>query len=424
VSSQLGFEAILAGHKPIVFGQPFYAGWGLSEDRFPVDRRQRNLSRTQLFAAAQLLYPYWYSPETDRLTSIDEVVCSLEALTRAWREDRAGWKASEIRLWKRPVFRSFFGRHCKLTFGRTSQSGADRTMVWASKAPPPSEDDAPLTRVEDGFLRSKGLGAELVPPLSLVLDDQGIYYDPSRPSKLEALIQASPRLPEPCVARAERLTRSLIKSRVTKYNLTELLPDLRDGHRILVPGQVEDEKSVALGGGGIQTNRTLLERVRYENPEAVIIFKTHPDVVATLRPGALDATARGLADQIIDAGDPISLIHAVDEVWTLTSLMGFEALLRGTPVTTLGHPFYAGWGLTRDLAPKLERRSAKVSLHELVHATLIDYPRYYDPVLRQAASPETVIVRLSSDRALAGGPALRVLAKAQGVFASFAPFWR
>ena len=36
VSSQLGFEAILAGHRPQVFGQPFYAGWGLSEDRNPV----------------------------------------------------------------------------------------------------------------------------------------------------------------------------------------------------------------------------------------------------------------------------------------------------------------------------------------------------------------------------------------------------
>ncbi|MFP4274543.1 MAG: capsular polysaccharide biosynthesis protein, partial [Paracoccaceae bacterium] len=36
VSSQLGFEAIFAGHRPRVFGQPFYVGWGLTEDDRPV----------------------------------------------------------------------------------------------------------------------------------------------------------------------------------------------------------------------------------------------------------------------------------------------------------------------------------------------------------------------------------------------------
>jgi capsular polysaccharide export protein len=35
VSSTMGFEAILAGHKPHVFGKPFYAGWGLTQDYFP-----------------------------------------------------------------------------------------------------------------------------------------------------------------------------------------------------------------------------------------------------------------------------------------------------------------------------------------------------------------------------------------------------
>ncbi|HBR38881.1 MAG TPA: hypothetical protein DD939_16490, partial [Sulfitobacter pontiacus] len=52
---QMGFEAIFAGHKPRVFGQPFYAGWGLTEDEFPVQRRQRVLTRAQLFAGAMIL---------------------------------------------------------------------------------------------------------------------------------------------------------------------------------------------------------------------------------------------------------------------------------------------------------------------------------------------------------------------------------
>ena len=35
VSSQFGFEALLAGCKVTCFGMPFYAGWGLTDDRAP-----------------------------------------------------------------------------------------------------------------------------------------------------------------------------------------------------------------------------------------------------------------------------------------------------------------------------------------------------------------------------------------------------
>jgi capsular polysaccharide export protein len=38
------------------------------------------------------------------------------------------------------------------------------------------------------------------------------------------------------------------------------------------------------------------------------------------------------------------LINQVNEVWTMTSLLGFEALIRGKSVTCLGLPFYCGWG--------------------------------------------------------------------------------
>ncbi|MEM8980943.1 MAG: capsular polysaccharide biosynthesis protein [Pseudomonadota bacterium] len=422
VSSQMGFEAIMAGHKPIVFGQPFYAGWGLTEDRFPVTRRQRKLSRAQLFAAAQILYPYWYDPHEKSLCSLDQVIYGLEAQTRAWREDSAGWQASGVRLWKRPHFKAFFGTHAPVRFSDNSAEGSAKTMRWAKTEH--SQAPAPDVLVEDGFLRSKGLGAELVPPLSLALDDLGIYYDPSKPSRLERLIEFSPNLPEACLARSHRLIRQIVKTRVTKYNLPGLVPELKTGYKILVPGQVEDDASVRLGGGEIQTNRALLERVRYENPEAVLIYKPHPDVVAGLRPGALSADAIGLADQIVEQGDPISLLHEVNEVWTLTSLLGFEALIRGMNVTTLGQPFYAGWGLTRDLGAPVPRRTAKVTLPCLVHAALIDYPRYYDPVLRRAASPETVVRRLSSDASTHASPSLRILSKAQGVAASIKPIWR
>ncbi len=126
-----------------------------------------------------------------------------------------------------------------------------------------------------------------------------------------------------------------------------------------MPGQVEDDASILTGAGDIRTNRALLQAARDANPDAVILYKPHPDVEAGLRAGALAAAAIGIADMVLSDADPVDLIEACDEVWTMTSLLGFEALLRGKPVTCLGAPFYAGWGLTRDLGPVPERRTAR-----------------------------------------------------------------
>ena len=198
VSSQLGFEAILAGHRPHLYGQPFYAGWGLTHDAAPLPRRGRKLTKVQLFAAAMILAPVWYDPCRDRLCSFEEAVDQLEAEVRRYREDRGGHVAVGMRLWKRSRLQAVFGREKPLVFkdvpGEAPGDLKGRgVLVWAGKeieglAPA----GVPLRRVEDGFLRSRGLGADLVPPLSLVTDDVGIYYDPSRESRLERLIKAPP----------------------------------------------------------------------------------------------------------------------------------------------------------------------------------------------------------------------------------------
>ena len=108
----------------------------------------------------------------------------------------------------------------------------------------------------------------------------------------------------------------------------------------------------------------------------------------------------------------------------MTSLLGFEALLRGRRVTTTGAPFYAGWGLTRDLGDVPPRRTARPFVEGLVHATLIDYPRYYDPVTGTACPPELVIDRLAHGPLPQPGPANRLTAKLQGALACHAWLWR
>ena len=422
VSSQMGFEAIFTGHKPRVFGQPFYAGWGLTDDEFPVQRRQRTLTRAQLFAAAMLLYPKWYNAYEDRLATAEEASEALIAQTRAWHEDHRGWVASGMRLWKRGPLQKVYGQHRRMIFedDPVKARQADRPwMVWAGKADVGHHD---AVRVEDGFIRSRGLGAELVPPLSLVTDDIGIYYDPSRPSRLEQMIADRAEMRPDQITRAQALIQSLTSQGISKYNLGGAVADLPEGERILVVGQVEDDASIRLGAGEISTNRALLENARAAHPDAVLIYKPHPDVTAGLRVGAFDASS--LADLVLPDADISALLEEVSELWTMTSLTGFEALLRGVHVVTTGAPLYAGWGLTQDLGDVPPRRRADVTLAGLAHATLIDYPRYFDPKTGLACPVEVAVKRLATGDVPHPNALNRLVSKLQGVFASYAHLWR
>lgn len=428
VTSQAGFEAILAGHKPVTFGVPFYAGWGLTDDRRPTPaRRQRVLTRAQLVAGALLLYPVWYDPYRDKLGQVEDVIGALEAQARSIREDGDGYVALGMRSWKKGHLKAGFGRHGPLEFADAPKAGR-ATIIWAGRETPEIRDacDGPLWRMEDGFLRSRGLGAELVPPLSLVLDDLGIYYDPTRESRLERLIEKAANLSIARLDRAEKLIQSLRRAGLTKYNLKGgTLPDLPpDRPVVLVPGQVEDDASIRLGAGAINTNAALLAEARRLHPDAYLIYKPHPDVEAGLRTGKLPDDARSLADHIADQTGAEALLAIATHVVTMTSAMGFEALIRGLSVTTLGAPFYAGWGLTTDLGPVPQRRRARASLAALVHAALISYPRYMDPVTGQPCPVEIAVDRLASGEGIPRKPTLRALAKLQGWMAGQSWLWR
>ena len=178
--------------------------------------------------------------------------------------------------------------------------------------------------------------------------------------------------------------------------------------RVLVTGQVEDDRSMLSGGAGC-ANLEALCRARALEPDAWIIYKPHPDVEAGHRKGHVpDAEALRFADEVRRDAAIIPLIDSVDALHVITSLAGFEALLRGKPVTTHGVPFYAGWGLTRDLAAMppnlLARRTRQRSLDELVAATLLLYPRYLDPVTRLPCPAEVMVARMAQGTALVSSP--------------------
>ena len=313
---------------------------------------------------------------------------------------------------------------------RDARREGGAVAVWSSVMPSdlPARCAAagvPLVQVEDGFVRSAGLGVLLAPAASLVLDGRGIHYDPSVPSDLEALLAEAAFAPA-LLARAAQLRHALIAGAVTKYNLPGAVPPLDlppDRRAILVPGQVEDDAAVRRGGARIRTNLDLLRAVRRENPDAVLLYKPHPDVEAGMRRGAVPPDeVRRLADRVL-SGVPIGPLYAqVDEVHCLSSLSGFEALLRGRRVVTHGRPFYASWGLTEDRDPP-PRRGRRLSLDELVAGALILYPRYRDPVTGLPCPPEVLLERLAAAAPPRARPPHRQAARIGAASRAMARWW-
>ena len=256
----------------------------------------------------------------------------------------------------------------------------------------------------------------------MLTDALCIYYAPVRPSRLEKMIQQRATLRPDQIRRTEALVKALTRDRISKYNLGGAVPALPQGPHVLVVGQVEDDASILTGAGEIKTNRALLKAARAAHPDATLIYKPHPDVEAGLRAGAFDAS--DIADVVAEHSDITALLGAVDTLWTMTSLSGFEALMRGVKVVTVGAPFYAGWGLTDERGNIPPRRREDVSLMGLVHATLIDYPRYFDPVTGLPCPVEVVVERLAKGTVPHPGWPNRALSKLQGLLASRAHLWR
>lgn len=405
VTSQLGFEALLWGRPVYCFGMPFYAGWGLTRDLLPPGPRRRDHrpSLEQLVHAALIDYPRYIDPHKRQACGPETLIRVIGLQRRRQRELPSRIEAFGFKPWKRPILRRFL-RGADLRFrggqarpGRTAEGLAiwgrtpGRGVVRRLGQNPP----VPLLRLEDGFLRSVGLGANLITPISWVVDRSGIYYDATCASDLETLLAHHP------FSAAERqrgaaLRQQLVTAALTKYNLPAP-PWQRpaDGRRVvLVPGQVETDASILHGAPRLRTNLELVEAVRRAEPNAWLVYKPHPDVVAGLRQGGGDVADLGrFCDEIVRDGAMDQIYQQVDAVHVLTSLAGFEALLRGLEVQTWGLPFYAGWGLTRDHL-SCPRRVRRLALEELVFATLVAYPRYVSRRSGLFMEPEEAIAEL------------------------------
>lgn len=402
VTSQMGFEALLAGKKVTCFGMPFYAGWGSTDDRMVCERRHRTRSITEIFAVAYLMYASYINPANGQSGSIFDVIDHLARLRqreiglsgRVFALSMPRWRRAAVTTFLKTlgnsvVFISDTAQAAKLGIRRTDKVAVWGNENWTGADSLCEQFGCSKVVIEDGFIRSVGLGSDFVPPVSLCVDtsDGGIHYAVTRESGIERILISGDMLTPRLTERARSLRARIVELGITKYNVDSndvgLTIHRKDGQKLIfVVGQVEGDVSIAMSHGEIKTNIDLLKTVREANPEAFIIFKPHPDVVAGNRIGGVSrAELLKLCNHIEVKASSLSIIDACDEVHVITSQVGFDAVIRGKRVFVYGTPFYAGWGQTRDLAPEyaFRRRGVYRTVDELVAAALILYPTYVNP---------------------------------------------
>ncbi len=240
--------------------------------------------------------------------------------------------------------------------------------------------NVPIYRMEDAFVRSVNLGSTKERPVSLVFDKQGMHFNSSIPSDLEDILNNHDfESDEGLLNEARRNINKLLDKKISKYNHLAKSPfsinsDL-EIKTVLVIGQVEDDASIFYGCDKIIDNYDLVRIAVIENPDATVLFKPHPDVVSGNRKAKSDIKSIQAIAGVVDNISIHSAIDQADHVYTITSGAGFEALLHGKKVTTLGCPFYSGWGLTDDRQAS-PRRNRQLSIEELFAGAYMLYPRY------------------------------------------------
>jgi len=278
---------------------------------------------------------------------------------------------------------TFFSRKKDAVFyGWGRKKSGQKAVALAKK------HNASFVLLEDGFIRSIGLGIDGSPSFSLVEDDVGIYYDATTPSKLENILNTYDfKADTSLIADAKRAMAYMVEHNISKYNAAAFV----DKHivekyelnavqkRVLLIAQTAGDSSLEYGMLTAFSTDDMLNAAIFENPDAKIYLKIHPDVLSGKKKSDIDIVEAKKHCTIIEEDlNPLSLLKYFDKVYTKTSGMGFEALLVGCECVCFGMPFYAGWGITTDKS-LCTRRQANRSIEEVFAAAYILYTRYYNP---------------------------------------------
>jgi len=313
-----------------------------------------------------------------------------------------------ISLWKQNTIKKmfidsnvFFIKHEDIR--KIEQVSNTKIIIWGINNLKKINSEYPdykFTIIEDGFIRSKSLGSDLAEPLSLILDEDGIYFDPRTKSGLESLI-SDYKLTMEDKKIGNEIKNKILKDNISKYNISSNIEsDYYSKHKNntikVIIGQVEDDASIIFGSNNIKTNLDLIKEVfKNKNTNDILVYKPHPDVTSGNRVGKVNIKEVLKYCDHVDNKTPIINIlkYSNIEVHTITSLTGFENVLRGNKTICYGNPFYSGWGFTTDICmPEyIKIRRGVVSLDDFFTYSYIKYPIYYNNLTKELSTADDII---------------------------------
>ena len=412
-SSQVGFEALIAEKKVITFGMPFYAGWGLTDDRCLINpnkeqslcqkRRNLKVSIETIVYSMYFLYTEYKDPYTLENISAHDALRRMNSYRSKYNLINNDLFFIGISKWKKPFIKRIFKDAKTITFGSELNEVTENQIIVSWNITNREEIQKMKNKsiiIEDGFIRSKGLGSFKNNPLSIVLDSGGIYFDSKSNSDLFKYLNEKENFNQYTLDKGQKVKEILVSSKISKYNSDHknlcFLVNPKKRKVIFIPGQVEDDASIKCSGNGY-SNISLIKEVRKNNPNAFIVYKEHPDVTSGKRMGR-DATlvAMKIVDEVVSGVSLHDCINASEEIHTISSLSGLEALILGKKVYCYGNPFYSGWGLTTDIF-KQTNRSNNLNLENLLYATYIEYPLYFNYKKNSCSSFSKTIDILSGE---------------------------
>jgi capsule polysaccharide export protein KpsC/LpsZ len=244
-----------------------------------------------------------------------------------------------------------------------------------------------ISRVEDGYLRSFYLGKEHNQANSLVIDNESLHFDKNGKSIIHELI--SEEIDEKITNQhAEYFIKFCKNNFITKYSainkthlktieqINNLFPA---ANFIGVVGQKPNDKSMIYGNPKSYSNFSIFYKALKENKDSIIIFKQHPDVVDNSLTDILVKLFCIFSKRTFFIKDkflsPIYFINRSNVIYTISSTIGFEALIHDKKTVVFGTPFYAGYGLTEDRV-KIERKKKLITKEQLIYNYIYRYCKY------------------------------------------------
>lgn len=252
--------------------------------------------------------------------------------------------------------------------------------------------DIPIIFLENSIFTNVVKDSQILSPLSIMIDNKSVYLDHDRETSLENQLNSDWKINDDEYDLARQACQKIYEYGLSKFNLhpfTYVDLSLQDYESIILCVDQTTEHDHEEYQSTRPLFQQMLKDAVNDNPNSIILIKSVPDVQRTVASDNQIVTMQGYFNDkdiqhprirfLKGSGNVMSLLKAVDKVYTVRSFIGLEAALCNKEVYCYGGLFCNGWGFTIDCSDKAKTRIKSRSLYELFYLYFIQNTIYFNP---------------------------------------------